>query len=205
MAAAKQTFLANGGSAYEEISNTFIMFLFFGDPATTLKVPLPRRPAGLSAVQGGGTVALAWAAALDCDGHAVAGYNLYRRLSTEDSYTKLNTALINALTYTDAGLSAAPVGATCYYALSAVDSSSDESVKSAAAALTIVYSGDGATSGHGRWNGCFISAAGLDLSPDLLKPFGVMALLICLIWISRRRRGGKERPGGGLEERRRAP
>ena len=187
VAAAKQTFLANGGSAYEEISNTFIMFLFFGDPATTLKVPLPRRPAGLSAVQGGGTVALAWAAALDCDGHAVAGYNLYRRLSTEDSYTKLNTALINALTYTDAGLSAAPVGATCYYALSAVDSSSDESVKSAPAALTIA--GDGATSGHGNRNGCFISAVGLDLSPDLLKPFGVMALLLSLVWVSRKRRG----------------
>ena len=32
---AKQQLLANGGAAYEEISNTF---MFFGDPATSLKV-----------------------------------------------------------------------------------------------------------------------------------------------------------------------
>ena len=133
-----QQLLANGGSEYEETSNTF---MFFGDPATSLKVPLPRRPQALTAVrQADGTVALSWAAALDCDGNAVAGYNLYRRLSTEESYTKLNTALIAALTHTDTGLAAAAAGATYYYALSAVDSSSDESVKSAPAALTIAAS-----------------------------------------------------------------
>jgi hypothetical protein len=202
--AAKQTLLANGGAAYEETSNTF---QFFGDPATSLKVPLPRRPQALAAQwQAGGRVALSWAAALDCDGHAVSGYNLYRRLSSEDSYTKLNTAPITALTYTDTGLSGAPVGATYYYVLSAVDSASDESVKSAPAALTIADSGDGGGGGGGRW--CFISAAGLDLSPDLLKPFGVMALLGCLIWISRRRRGGKRAPRRrleGMEDRRFAP
>jgi len=37
--------------------------------------------------------------------------------------------------------------------------------------------------------GCFTSAAGLDLSSELLMPLAAMALLICLIWISRRRRG----------------
>ena len=101
-------------------------------PGDDLKVPLPRRPQALTAVrQADGTVALSWAAALDCDGNAVAGYNLYRRLSTEESYTKLNTALITGLTHTDTGLAAAAAGATYYYALSAVDSSSDESVKSA--------------------------------------------------------------------------
>ena len=122
-------------------SNTF---MFFGDPATSLKVPLPRRPQALTAVrQADGTVALSWAAALDCDGNAVAGYNLYRRLSTEETYTKLNAALIAALTHTDTGLAAAAAGATYYYALSAVDSSSDESVKSAPAALTIAASGGG--------------------------------------------------------------
>ena len=141
VAAAKQQLLANGGAAYEETGNTF---MYFGDPATRLKVPLPRRPAGLSAQQqAGGTVVLCWSAGVDCDGHAVAGYNLYRRLSTEETYTRLNTALITGLTHTDTGLSAAPAGAIYYYALSAVDSSSDESVKSAPAALTIADSGDG--------------------------------------------------------------
>jgi hypothetical protein len=175
---AKQQLLANGGAEYEEISNTF---LFFGDPATTLKVPLPRRPAGLTAVQAGNTVALSWAAALDCDGNAVAGYNLYRRLSTEDSYTRVNSAPITGLTHADTGLSAAPVGATYYYALAAVDSASDESVKSAPAALTIADSGGG---GGGGGGGCFIDAAGWDLAPDLLKPLAAMALLICLGWMS---------------------
>jgi len=32
------------------------------------------------ALQQGAAVALSWNAALDCDGRAVAGYNLYRRL-----------------------------------------------------------------------------------------------------------------------------
>jgi hypothetical protein len=217
--AAKQTLLANGGAAYEETSNTF---LFFGDPATWLKVPLPRRPTGLSAVQGGGTVGVSWSATLDCDGNAVTGYNLYRRLSTEDSYTKLNPAPIAALTYTDTELSGAPVGATYYYVLSAVDSSNDESVTSAPAALTIASEGDGdgegdggdgdgggdgdvATNGHGRRNGCFVETTASDRALDLLMPAGVIALLGCLIRISRRRRREKKRPPGGLEERRFAP
>jgi hypothetical protein len=180
---AKQQLLANGGGAYEETSNTF---LFFGDPATTLKVPLPRRPAGLAAQQAGGTVVVSWSAALDGDGHAVAGYNLYRRLSSEESYTRLNAAPVTALTYTDAGLSAAPAGATYYYALSAVDAASEEGVKSAPAVLTIAA--EPAVNGHGRRNGCFVEAAAWDRAPDLLTAFGLIALLACLIAISRRGR-----------------
>jgi hypothetical protein len=183
VAYAKQQLLANGGSAYEETGNTF---MYFGDPATTLKVPLPRRPSGLTALwPASGAVTLIWEAALDCDGNAVAGYNLYRRLSTEETYTKLNTAPITGLSYTDTGLSATPAGATYYYALSAVDASSEESVKSAAAGLTIADSGGG---GGGGGGGCFIASTGWELSPDLLRPLGAMALLICLVWIGRRRR-----------------
>jgi hypothetical protein len=44
IATAKQTLLANGDAYFEQISQTFLLF---GDPATVLKVPLPRRPAGL--------------------------------------------------------------------------------------------------------------------------------------------------------------
>ena len=153
-------------------------------------MPLPRRPQTLTAVrQADGTVALSWAAALDCDGNAVAGYNLYRRLSTEETYTKLNTALIAALTHTDTGLATAAAGATYYYALSAVDSSSDESVKSAPAAVTINAGNSSSGGGGGGGAGCFIAVAGRQLSPDLLMPLAAMALLCCLIWISRRRRG----------------
>ena len=42
--AAKQTLLANGSTEYEQISKTFLLF---GDPATALKVPLPRRVTGV--------------------------------------------------------------------------------------------------------------------------------------------------------------
>jgi hypothetical protein len=194
VAAAKEQLLANGGSLYEETANTFMLF---GDPATTLKLPLPRRPIGLTAQrQADGTVLLTWAAALDCDGNPVTGYNLYRRRSTEPGYTRLNTALITALSFIDAGLITAPAGELYYYALGAVDDLSEESVKSAAAALTVTApdagdTGDGGTAGAGAGSGgggCFISTAGSEFWSDLLRPLAAMALIACLIWISRRSR-----------------
>ena len=116
---------------------------------------------------------------MDCDGNAVAGYNLYRRLSTEESYTRLNTAPITGLSYTDTGLSAAPAGATYYYALSAVDSSGEESVKSAAAGLTIADSGGGGGGGGG--GACLITAAGSDHCADSLWWLVAMAAAAGLI------------------------
>ena len=191
---ARQQLLANGGAEYEQTSNTF---MFFGDPATTLKVPLPRRPQGLTALrQADGAVALAWAAALDCDGSAVAGYNLYRRSAAEQSYTRLNTALVTALTHTDLQAAGLTEGQTYYYAIAAVDAAGDESVKSAPAALTLTSGGGGGGeivtdggAGGGGGGGCFIAAAGMQLSPELLMPLAAMALLVCLVWLSRRRRG----------------
>jgi hypothetical protein len=191
VAYAKEQLLATGGGRYEEVANTF---LFFGDPATTLKVPLPRRPAGLAAAAAGTSAQLGWRPAVDCDGAPVAGYNLYRRRAAEEGYTQLNTALLTTPSYTDAGL---VVGESYYYVVTAVDSSADESVRSAAAAVSIADSGGGggggaggggvvASGGGGGAGGCFISAAGW--TPELLKPLGVMAFLICLGWIGRRKR-----------------
>jgi hypothetical protein len=199
VAAAKEQLLANGGPLYQETANTFMLF---GDPATTLKLPLPRRPQGLTALrQADGTVLLSWAAALDCDGNPVAGYHLYRRDAADPSYTRLNTALITALATTDPGLATAPVGAVYYYALGAVDAEGEESVKSAAAALTGSAPDPGNTgtepdpgnpgtggSAGGGGAGCFVSTADSEFLPELLKPLAAMALVACLIWISRRRR-----------------
>jgi hypothetical protein len=185
VAYAKQQLLANGGAAYEQISNTF---MFFGDPATTLKVPLPRRPQALTAVrQADGAVALAWAAALDCEGSAVAGYNLYRRSAAEPSYTRLNTALITALTHTDLPAAGLSEGQTYYYALTSVDAAGDESVKSAPASVTIPAGGASAGGAAGG-GGCFISTSGLEFAPELLMPLAAMALLVCLGRLSRKKR-----------------
>jgi hypothetical protein len=184
VAYAKEQLLANGGVAYEQTAHTFMLF---GDPATELKTPLPRRPAGLSAELSGTGVLLTWQAALDCDGNPVAGYHLYRRLSTEESYTRLTSALITALSFIDTGLAA---DETYYYALTAVDADNDESVKSAPAAITIgVPRSSAPGSGAG---GCFLSAAAADLALDLLMPLAVLALLACLAWIERRNRRSKK-------------
>jgi hypothetical protein len=185
VAYARQQLLANGGAAYEQTANTFMLF---GDPATELKVPLPRRPAALAAELEATAVRLSWAASLDCDGNAVAGYNLYRRLSTEETYTRLNTALITSLSYTDSGLVS---GVTYYYALTAVDAANDESVKSASVSVALVPAQSPALPlpDSGGSGGCFISAAASELAMDLLTPFAILVLLVSLAWISR----GKKR------------
>ena len=187
VAYAKEQLLANGGAGAEETANTF---MYFGDPATSLKLVQPRRPQGLMAErQADGAVELSWTPARDCDGQPVAGYQLYRRSGAEKNYTQLNTALIPGLSYSDRGLSQAPAGTTYYYALRAVDDSAQASVPSAPAVVTIVGGGNtGGSASSSNGGGCFISSANWDLSPDLLNPLGAMALLGCLIWYNRRKR-----------------
>jgi hypothetical protein len=193
---ARQQLLANGGSEYEQTSNTFMLF---GDPATVLKVPLPRRPQQLTAVrQADGRVELGWGAALDCDGGAVSGYHLYRRVSSESGYVRLNAAPLAALSYTDAGIAGAPAGAVYYYALAAVDASGDESVKSAPASVTVpaaTESTSNAAAGAGSVGGCFIGAANSDGSgapaPSAGKVFlavlGAVVFPISIKWSGNRR------------------
>ncbi len=110
--AAREALLANGGASYQQTADTFMLF---GDPATVLKVPLPRRPAGLAVAWQNGQALLTWSAALDCDGHPVAGYHVYRRAAGESAFTRLTDTPVNALSYTDTGLTA---GITYTYAVS---------------------------------------------------------------------------------------
>jgi hypothetical protein len=151
VSAAKQTLLANG-SQYEGLSETFLLF---GDPAMTLKVPLPRRPSELAAQGKDGAVALSWQGAADCNGGAVAGYNLYRSATSGGEYTKVNSSLITGTQYDDTGLEN---GTTYYYVVTSVDSDGDESVRSQEVTATPgdsdVSSGTGSRSG----DGCFISS-----------------------------------------------
>ena len=54
----------------------------------------------------------------------VAGYNVYRGIQSGGPYTKLNSALIGGLSFTDSSVQS---GATYYYAATSVDSSNVES------------------------------------------------------------------------------
>ena len=187
---AKRELLANGGEGYADTSATF---LFFGDPATRLKVPLPRRPKGLAAVQAGTSVNLSWSPAVDCDFNPVAGYRLYRRVTGATAFTRLSTALITAPEYADHAIGAAALSSsavTFEYMVSAVDADGGESVTSAPAAITLSAAGSGSGSGRGGWaKGCLISSAASGGTPELLMPLAALALLACLVWLRRRRKG----------------
>jgi hypothetical protein len=66
------------------------------------------------------SVTLTWNASTS----SVAGYNLYRGTASGGPYTKLNSALDTATTYTDSTVSSS---ATYFYVATSVDSSQDES------------------------------------------------------------------------------
>jgi len=163
MADAKQTLLANGDDYFEQVSETFLLL---GDPAMALKVPLPRRPAGIVIEGQTDGIALQWQAAADGDGNAVDGYNLYRSQSPAGPYVKVNSGLIAATGYQD---SLPAAGTTYYYMVSSVDADGDESVMSkmvsaqravpATVAAVSADSGGSADGGGGGGGGCFVQTA----------------------------------------------
>jgi hypothetical protein len=130
---AKQTLLANGGGAeYEQISQTFLLF---GDPATALRIPLPRMPKNVSVLRlSEGQVRIRWDAALDSNGNPVAGYNIYRASAPAGPYSKLNTQLITTTQFIDSSgalsISSGSGGGSTYYAVTSEDGDGDESVQS---------------------------------------------------------------------------
>ena len=154
IAQAKMTLWANGGYDNEDVSKTFLLF---GDPAMALKVPVPRRPNGLSAKQEGlNTVSLSWQAALDANGDPVAGYNVFRKQATDGPYVKINSTVIGYLEMKDINVT---LGTRYHYVVRSVDTDGTESVDSLS--LSIVPSapatslaGSGSGSGGG---GCFIT------------------------------------------------
>ncbi|MBK5101913.1 MAG: hypothetical protein JJE15_13110, partial [Desulfobacteraceae bacterium] len=157
---AKQTLLANG-SNYEEVSATFLLF---ADPAMVLKVPVPRRPTGLEAEVQAENISLSWQGATDCNGAQVAGYNLYRSLTSGGTYSKLNASLIAQTSYDD---TLCDTGTTYYYVAKAVDADGDESVETQEVSATLPTP---ASSGGGGGGGCFIGTAGGKVSWDRAKP-----------------------------------
>jgi hypothetical protein len=177
--AAKQVLLANGSAEYEQISQTFLLF---GDPATGLKIPLPRMPTGVTVIkQESNRVRISWNAALDSSGNAVAGYNIYRAGSPSGPYSKVNTELVTDTAFIDTGgVVGAGLGAAAgssYYAVSSQDSDGDESAQSLGISPASLSSSSG--SGGGGGGGCFIDTAGTSV-PGLLSVMLVL-LTICVV------------------------
>jgi hypothetical protein len=158
--AAKQVLLANGSAEYEKISQTFLLF---GDPATALKIPLPRMPTVVKTVRQNNGVRITWNAALDSNSNAVAGYNIYRASSPAGPYSKINTALVTGTEFIDTsgtvvGAGSGSGGGSSYYAVSSEDIDGDESAQSLGVSpASIVSSGSGG-------GGCFIDTVSQSMS-----------------------------------------
>ena len=75
----------------------------------------------LSSAQTGGTLCLSWNCNSEPD---LAGYNIYRSITSGEGYSKLNTFLMADTTCQDTGLT---YGITYYYVVTAVDTVSNES------------------------------------------------------------------------------
>lgn len=92
----------------------------------------PALPMGLSATTSGKShvVTLQWLANTEAD---IAGYNVYRSLTSGTDYERLNSSLITKLSYKDSGLEK---GKTYYYVVTAVNTSGGKSGYSNEVAIT---------------------------------------------------------------------
>ena len=181
--AAKQVLLANGSAEYEQISQTFLLF---GDPATALKIPLPRMPGGVKAYRQENGVRISWNAALDSNGNTVAGYNIYRASSPAGPYSKINTALVTGTEFIDTGGTVVGAGSagggSTYYAVSSQDADGDESAQSLGISPAALASSSG-SGGGGGGGGCFIDTVSQSMPK---KGLWLVVLLIIGAAISRR-------------------
>jgi len=157
-----------------------------------LKVPLPRRVTNVKAQRTEKGKRISWNAVFDCNGAAVAGYNIYRASSAAGPFSKINTALITDTVYFDtdstegiADGGGAGSGAAGYYAVTAVDSAGTESVQSLAVKpASAVSSAAGSAAGA---MGCFIRTAGNPAARPYIIILLIAAIVVVLCgWRSRK-------------------
>jgi hypothetical protein len=175
IASAKQTLLANGDAYFEQISQTFLLF---GDPAQTLKVPLPRMPGGVKAYRENNNVRISWNTALDSNGNPVAGYNIYRASAPAGPYSRVNTELVTGTEFVDTegavGINEGSGAGGSYYGVTAVDSFGDESAQSLGISPASLASAAGGAAG-----GCFIDTVAQPVSKQ-----GIWLLVILAIGVA---------------------
>jgi hypothetical protein len=189
IAEAKQTLQANGDDYYEQIADTFLLF---GDPATKLKVPLPHIPTWIDAVRQDNGAQLRWNVSIDCNGNAVAGYNIYRAASAAGPYSKLNAQPVTDTVYFDTvvgvNLAAAAGGSNSYYTVSSVDDSGFESAQSLSISPAGINTSSGGSSGGGG-GGCFIGSTAsyytLNENINVVLPTAIRCIVLSLLlWIA---------------------
>jgi hypothetical protein len=114
---------------YQNVSEeivTKIDYLYFSD----LAYPRIAAPANLTATPGEESVSLDWDDNTETD---LAGYNVYRSLTSGSGFLKVNNELVNESYFTDSGLAN---GTPYYYFVTAVNASGDESQASNEASAT---------------------------------------------------------------------
>ena len=128
---------------------------------------------------------ITWNAALDSNGNAVAGYNIYRASAPAGPYSKINTELVTGTEFivtngvvVVAGSGAG--GASTYYAVSSEDSDGDESAQSLGISPASLASSSG-SGGGGGGGGCFIDTVSQSMSKQGLW---LVVLLIIGVAIS---------------------
>ncbi|MGD2038622.1 MAG: hypothetical protein PVH28_12095, partial [Desulfobacterales bacterium] len=177
-----------GDAYFEQVSQTFLLF---GDPALTLKIPLPRMPSGVAAYRENNNVRISWNAALDSNGNAVAGYNIYRASSPAGPYSKVNTELVTGIEFVDTqeevGIEEAGESGGSYYGVTAVDSFGDESAQSLGISPASVSSAaDAATAPVA----CFVESVSQSMPKQAL--WFVLLLVIALVIAIRRSRNMRD-------------
>jgi hypothetical protein len=198
IAKAKMALWANGGYDYEDVSKTFLLF---GDPAMALKVPVPGRPQGLTAEQDGQyNVSLSWQPAVDANGDAVDGYNVYRKMGSEGVYAPVNSELLTATGFVDEDVT---LGTRYYYVVRSVDldpvvaeSVDSESVSMVPTAIATSLSGSASSSsGGGGGGGCFVSTTMEAFNQDVMGGLAFLGFIL-ILWrlIIRIKRHGLGRP-----------
>ena len=197
IADAKQTLLANGSVAYEDVSRTFLLF---GDPALVLQVPIPHKPKKIKVQRTQADIRISWQAVEDSSGDPVAGYNVYRSSTLDGIYTKINTELITATEFLDtdpAGVGASAAGAssagTSYYAVTSVDDSGDESAQTLGSSPAAPgFSSDGGGDDGGGGGGCFIGVTARSNSGQGLRILVLIMIGLAITFCIKARRAASE-------------
>ncbi len=121
-------------------------------------ITAPVAPQNLTATGSNEQVSLSWDANTEID---LAGYNVYRSTVAGGPYSKLNASLVTATAYSDTGLTN---GTPYYYAVTAVDASTNESNDSAEVSAIPQAGAYGLDFGSGNAYVTFGDPAKLDLS-----------------------------------------